>query len=192
MSGLHWRWKCWRLPAVQMRVALMCSNQVTNLQRQAQPQNINGRWGRQKNFDASRCFFLFFFSITAKFQSSQFPTPNRPALPCPAPPRKKFSAIVVDCQKVGLSYMIIWFFASLSLSANTFERVIHTFTVITPEYRFISPYSKMEGKCECVIFKIQQTGLKTCHECILHEKRWLLWTSFPLKSFKTFTQINIS
>lgn len=52
-------------------------------------------------------------------------------------------------------------------STNTFECAIHTFTVITPEYRFISPYSKMEGKC-VLFFKIQQTGLKPCCECILY------------------------
>jgi len=47
-------------------------------------------------------------------------------------------------------------------STNTFECAIHTFTVITPEYRFISPYSEMEWK-RVLFFSIQWTGLKTCY-----------------------------
>lgn len=146
----------------------MCLNQVTNLQRQAQPKNINGRWGRQKNFDASRCklnCLLFFLVLLQSCRSLYF-------LP----------EILWHCCRLTKNWtdlhdnMIV-----LVPSTNTFECGIHTFTVITPEYRFISPYSKMEEK-RVLFFKIQQPGMKPCCECILYcmRKEGCFELPFPL------------
>lgn len=156
----------------------MCSNQVTNLQRQAQPQNINGRWGRQKNFDASRCqlnSLLFFLVLLQSSRQVSLPPP-------PAPPCKKFSAIIVDCQKVGLSY--IHFFG---LSLQTLLNVLSTLLLLSHlNIGLYHPIAKWRENVNVLFFKIQQTGLKTCYECILYcmRKYGCFELPFPLNPSK--------
>ncbi len=160
---MHWRWKCWCLPAVQMRGALMCSNQVTNLQRQAQPHDINRLWGRQKNFDASRCSLnslLFFLELLQSSSCNFF---------------RKCLVLLYIIKKLDCPTWYDIFFCSLYKHFWMCEP--HFYCYHTWEYRFMSSYSKLEGKCERVIFHISA-------DWISHQNRKrLLLLYWHLKSF---------